>query len=131
MNIQTLKSNKNRLIAAAAIVATLAVGEVALAGGKGDCSSQHGKGHWGESAGKHSEKRLDRLAEKLELSDEQKTQLEAIMESNRTERQQHAELQREAMKAQLGEVLTSEQLEEFDSMMEKKKGRRGDKKAEQ
>lgn len=129
MNIQTLKTNKNRLIAVAAIVATMAVGGVAIAGDKGSCGGHHGKGHWGESAGKHSEKRLNRLAEKLELNDEQKTQIQAIMESNRTEMQQHFEQQREATKAQLGEVLSAEQLEEFENMIEKKKGNHGDKKA--
>ena len=62
---------------------------------------------------------MQRFAEKLNLSDEQRNQMEALWEDNREER----EAQREAMQTRhaemrerLGEILTPEQLEQMDEM---------------
>ncbi|KGK42778.1 hypothetical protein LH51_04490 [Nitrincola sp. A-D6] len=66
---------------------------------------------------------MQRFAETLNLSDEQRSQMQALWEENREER----EAQREAMQTKhaemrerLGEILTPEQLEQMDEMRSQK-----------
>ncbi|QEW08173.1 hypothetical protein [Nitrincola iocasae] len=66
---------------------------------------------------------LQRFAETLNLSEEQRNQMEALWEENREERDARREAQREFMQAKqaqmrerLGEILTPEQLEQWDEM---------------
>lgn len=114
MTGQAPKSTKKTLAVAAALVATLAVSGVAVAGGK-NCGGRGG--HHGEMGGKH----LQRLSDKLELSEDQQSQVETIMQANRERRQQQHEQNREALKTELAGVLSAEQLEQFEAMMEKRK----------
>jgi|AZIK01.1.fsa_nt_gi hypothetical protein len=66
---------------------------------------------------------LQRFAETLNLSEEQRNQMEALWEENREERDARREAQREFMQAKqaqmrerLGEILTPEQLDQWDEM---------------
>lgn len=121
-DLNTSITKKSALIAGA-LAASLLVGGAAVAGGKNYGDRE---GHRGQS-GMMSEKRMDRLASKLELSDEQKTQVLSIMETNREKQQALREQNREALKAELGTVLSAEQMEELEAMMEKRGGKRGGK----
>ena len=65
--------------------------------------------------------RLDRLGARLGLSEEQKARLEPILQ----ERQRMREANREAMRNQVSQILTPEQLAQFDQMRARRgKGRR-------
>ncbi len=66
---------------------------------------------------------MQRFAETLNLSEEQRSQMEALWEENREERDARREAQREFMQAKqaqmrerLGEILTPEQLDQWDEM---------------
>ncbi len=65
--------------------------------------------------------RLDRMAARLGLSAEQKARLEPIFR----ERQQIRRTQRQAMRDQVSQVLTPEQLARFDQMRGQRGKRRG------
>ncbi|MGB0867243.1 MAG: Spy/CpxP family protein refolding chaperone, partial [Granulosicoccaceae bacterium] len=110
---------KKTLLIAGALATTLLVGGVAIAGGK-DCGERGHRANWSAEKG---EKRMDRLASKLELTDEQKTQVKSIMQANREQRQKQFQQNREALQAELSSVLTDEQMEEFETMMEKRGGK--------
>jgi protein CpxP len=64
---------------------------------------------------------VDRLAQKLDLTDQQKTQLKAIFAEQREKRR----ALREEKRARMQEVLTPEQLTEWDEMRQRRKGRHG------
>lgn len=74
-------------VTAAATTAALTLSSGALAdkGGDGDYSGKDCKGgHEYRADGKNAEKRLKRLAKKLDLTDEQQAQIKTRMESNRS-----------------------------------------------
>lgn len=120
-----MKNSNKTLLIAGALATTLLAGGVAVAGGKGGCSDKDGhRGQWSaEHGSKKMEKRLDRLASKLELSDEQKAEVATIMQANRDKQQAMREQNREAFKAELGSVLSAEQMQEFETLMEKRGGK--------
>lgn len=67
--------------------------------------------------------KVERLAQKLNLTDEQKTQLESIFAEQGEKRQ----ALREETRARMQEVLTAEQLTQLDEMRQQRKGRHGGK----
>ena len=87
--------NKRRLFLASILASGLAFGAMAHADGK-SCG-KHGKAG-GERSAQFMEKRMDRMAEKLGLSDDQKVQMKAIMASQADQRTARQALQAE-MKA--------------------------------
>ena len=111
---------KKTFIIAGALATSLLLGGVAVAGGK---SCKDGEGHRGQMSAEQGQKKMDRLASKLELSDEQKTQVQTIMQANRDKRQALRQQHRETFKAELSTVLSAEQMEEFETMMEKRGGK--------
>lgn len=126
------KTKQNVLIAGALVSALLIGGGAAIAGGK-DCTDGEGRqGKWAEKGEKHAEKRLHRMSKKLELNDEQKAQVGAIMEANRDKMQQQREANRAEFKSEISQVLSEEQMAKFAEMMNGRgdkhhKGKRGDK----
>jgi Spy/CpxP family protein refolding chaperone len=56
--------------------------------------------------------RMDRLSQRLDLSEEQRTRMEALFDEHRAQR----EVMRERMRARMAEVLTSEQRERMEEM---------------
>jgi len=66
---------------------------------------------------------VERLAEKLNLTDEQKTQLESIF----AEQGEKRRALREETRTQMQEVLTAEQLTQLNEMRQQWKGRHGGK----
>jgi Spy/CpxP family protein refolding chaperone len=56
--------------------------------------------------------RMDRLSQRLDLSEEQRTRMEALFEEHRAQR----EAMRERMHARMAEVLTPEQRERMEEM---------------
>jgi len=61
--------------------------------------------------------RMERLAERLELSDEQRARLETLFEEQRAER----DAMREQMRARMAEVLTPEQQARMGEMREQRR----------
>lgn len=115
-----ISNTKKTLIIAGALATSLFIGGVAVAGGK-NCSDR--EGHRGQMSAEQSQKKIERLASKLELSDEQKTQVQTIMQANREKQQALRQQNREAFKAELSTVLSAEQMEEFETMMDKRGGK--------
>lgn len=114
-------SNKKKsFIIAGALATSLLIGGVAVAGGK-NCSDR--EGHRGQMSAEQSQKKIDRLASRLELSEEQKTQMQTILQANREKQQALRQQNREAFKAELSTVLSAEQMEEFETMMDKRGGK--------
>ena len=113
-------NTKKTFIIAGALATSLLIGGVAVAGGK-NCNDR--EGHRGQMSAEQGQKKMDRLASKLELSDEQKTQVQTIMQANRDKTQALRQQNREALKTELGTVLSAEQMEEFETMMEKRGGK--------
>lgn len=113
-------NTKKTLIIAGALATSLLIGGVAVAGGK-NCNGR--EGHRGQMSAEQSQKKIDRLASKLELSGEQKTQVQTIMQANRDKQQALRQQNREMFKAELSTVLSAEQMEEFEIMMEKRGGK--------
>lgn len=66
---------------------------------------------------------VERLAQTLDLTDQQKTQLEAIF----AEQGEKRRALREETRARMQEVLTAEQLTQLDEMRQHRKGRHGGK----
>ena len=64
--------------------------------------------------------RMDRVVEKLELTTEQEAQFREIMEARRDEMKSYHEEQRANTLDQLSNVLTDEQLAEFEEMTERR-----------
>lgn len=80
-------------------------------GTKGDSECRHGK-------------KMERMAKELNLTDEQKPQVEAIM------KEQHEKKQaiRKETRSRLEPILTQEQLAKFDEMKKKRKEKHKNKK---
>ena len=78
-------------------------------------------------AGANADKRMQRMIEKLELSEEQVSQVETIMTNQQARRDEIRE-QMQALRAdtrsQMSAILTDEQLEKFDRMQQHKKHKR-------
>ncbi len=75
----------------------------------------------------NAEKRMQRLAKKLDLSEEQITQVNAVFESQQATREdirQQMKALHEDTRNQLSGILTPEQQEKFDQMHQRKKGKR-------
>lgn len=72
----------------------------------------------GRGPGKHEKPDFTALFEELQLSDDQRTELSAVMEKHHNERRQGSSDLREQHKSELAGVLTEEQLEIFQSYME-------------
>tara|TARA_R110002074_G_scaffold19238_1_gene61478 strand:- start:453 stop:761 length:309 start_codon:yes stop_codon:yes gene_type:complete len=94
----------NRLIPGLFLAAILGVGatnaSACPSGGKGD--------------------RVDRVAEKLELTTEQETRFREIMQAKRANMKIYHETQRTDTLNQLSGVLTADQLAKFEKMAERK-----------
>lgn len=76
-------------------------------------AAQTAPGDWAQA-------RLDRMAWRLSLTEEQKARLKPILE----ERQALRTAQRTAMRNQLAEILTPQQVAQFDQMRGQRGGRR-------
>lgn len=84
--------------------------------------------HHGEKADRTPEKRLEmklrKMAEHLNLNDEQIAQIKPLMAAHQQKEQAHrqeAKAMREAFKADLAKVLSEEQMQELDKLHEKRK----------
>ncbi len=66
----------------------------------------------GDCQGKRADKHMDRLTEKLELSDEQASAVSTIFENQRSAMQ----TLKDETQQQLSDILTEEQLEKFNNM---------------
>jgi len=67
--------------------------------------------------------RFERMAEELQLDEQQKTQVRAIMDAAREKGRAQMQALREQTRAELEDVLTPEQLQKFDAMAEKRRER--------
>lgn len=104
------------------ITATLAI--VIAAGTLGTASLAMANDHKGGQRGPSVEK----LTEKLALTSEQQVQVAAIIETHKAEQAETREAkkaQREEFRTAISEVLTEEQLDEFETMKQGKKDRKG------
>lgn len=95
--------------------------------------------HHAERKRHHRRKRFERVADELELDAQQRAQAEAILRSSRQEARQIIEMAggdrqaarpelrelRRQTRADLAEVLTDEQIEEFKQLRKEQRGRRG------
>lgn len=97
-----------KLIPCLLVAAVLAAGSVSV-------SADHG-GHGGH---------MDRMAEKLELTSEQEAQFQEIMQTKREKKKSFFKELRADTHAQLKEVLTEEQLAEFEEMSKYRCPRKG------
>lgn len=79
---------------------------IVLGAGAASVSAGHG-GHGGH---------MDRVVEKLQLTTEQETQFREIMKAKREQMKSFHQMQRAKAHAQLKEILTDEQLAEFEEM---------------
>lgn len=71
---------------------------------------------------------VEKLTEKLTLTTEQQAQVAAIIEEHKAEKaalREERKAQRDAFKTSISELLTEEQLAEFESMKKGKKGKKG------
>ena len=78
-------------------------------------------------AGADADKRMQRMINKLELSEEQAAQVATVMANQRAKRQdirQQMEALREDTRDQMSGILTVEQLQQFDRMYQRKKEKR-------
>ncbi|TNE28167.1 MAG: hypothetical protein EP346_09900 [Bacteroidetes bacterium] len=83
---------------------------------RGEYNSERGTRGGRRDSSARSNHHLDRIAEDLELTEEQRTRVEAIMEANRTkmrERREQMREERNAMMREMQEVLTEEQMVEW------------------
>ena len=71
--------------------------------------------------------RMERLSEKLDLTDEQKTRLEVMFEEQRVQRKAMREAMRTKMHANMAEVLDDEQMQKMTEMHENRKNRKNGK----
>ena len=103
--MEVIKMKKFSLI----LVGVFLLGSPAIFAGHG-----HGdKAKWGDD---HVEKKLDRLSKDLDISKDQRSQLEGIMKSH----QEKMKKLREEYKSQLKSVLNDEQQKKFEKMKEKR-----------
>lgn len=114
------QSKKKTLIIAGALATMLAAGGAAFADNKGSCKND--RGHHSRGANQ-VEKRLDRMTEKLELSDDQRNQVKQSMESHKERMKELAMSNRAALKAELAAILTPEQMDKLEAMEEKRRSR--------
>jgi Spy/CpxP family protein refolding chaperone len=63
--------------------------------------------------------RMERLSQRLDLSEEQRARMEALFEEHRAER----EAMRERMRARMAEVLTAEQRTRMEEMREQRRAK--------
>lgn len=75
----------------------------------------------GHNKGDFIEHKLDRMQEKLDLTDAQKTAIQQVLESKKAQ----METIRDTAQAQIKSQLTPEQAEEFEAMKEKRGKRWG------
>ena len=83
-----------------------------------------GEGAGAGNGGKHAN-RLEKMAKKLDLTDDQKAKLEVIF------KEQHAKHKalREETRERMSQVLTAEQMEQMQKMKKRRQEKRKDKKA--
>ena len=83
-----------------------------------------GEGAGAGNGGKHAN-RLEKMAKKLDLTDDQKAKLEVIF------KEQHAKHKalREETRERMSQVLTAEQMEKMQKMKKRRQEKRKDKKA--
>lgn len=74
----------------------------------------------GKSMDEHLDKRLEHMQKRLELNDEQVSELRGVFQEHKEE----LKTLHESMKADVEEVLTPEQLEKFEHMHEEHKDKR-------
>ena len=75
----------------------------------------------------HNEKRMERLAEKLSLTDDQAQAFQTVMEGQAEKRRAFMEAHKAETLDNLSSVLDSEQLTKFEEMMERRKKGQGGK----
>ena len=87
-------------------------------------SAMPGEGAGAGNGGKHAN-RLEKMAKKLDLTDDQKAKLEVIF------KEQHAKHKalREETRERMSQVLTAEQMEKMQKMKKRRQEKRKDKKA--
>ena len=73
----------------------------------------------GDGPGKFAGRGLERMAEQLQLTDEQKTQMKGLFDEQRAQR----EAMHEQTRAKMAEILTPEQLQKMDEQREAHKER--------
>ena len=99
-----------------ALLASLGLGSLAFASSHKD-SDDHHKGYG------NPEERVEKMAKKLSLSDEQKAEVLTIMQAQHAERQKMREAMQESMKSshdKISQVLDEEQRQKFSKMQDKK-----------
>ncbi len=113
---------KVSVVMMAGVFALLVAGSAYAKEGKKGCP-QCGMDNMEKSAEKWHEKRLDKMAKKLDLSTEQKDKISAIMKENGEKMKAEMEKMRESHKAmreenqkKMNEVLTPEQQKKFAEM---------------
>lgn len=80
----------------------------------------------GDKRGEHARgPHIERLAERLELSEEQQAKMRALFEEQRTQR----EAMRAQMRGKMNELLTPEQIAKMDAMREQRGEHRKEKRA--
>lgn len=84
----------------------------------------------GDTRGHHSRgPHVERLAERLELSEEQQAKVRALFEEQREQHMALREQMREQMHGKMAEVLTPEQLAKMEAMRAEHKEKRKEKRA--
>lgn len=114
--------NKHTILVAGALSLSLLLGNAVWADnhGKGE-GSKSDKMH-GSYEGKKAQRKMDRMIKKLELTEEQQAQFDAIMaeaQAQHEEMMQQRQMHRDAMHAKISEILTPEQAEKFNEMHER------------
>lgn len=97
------------------VLAAASLMTVLLAGGVAAEPRGHGPEHHGPMMG--------RLAEKLGLDEQQKAQVEPILKNHFDRVREQMQAMHEALRRDLAEVLTDEQLAKFDEMHERRQVR--------
>jgi Spy/CpxP family protein refolding chaperone len=87
---------------------------IALALGAVIPLSAYAAGPMAASGEQRSEARMERMAENLDLSDEQRAKMKSLFEQHKEQRK----AMREQMRAQMGEILDDKQMEKMKDMRE-------------
>lgn len=99
-----------------ALLASVGLGSLAFAGSHKD-SDGHQKGYG------NPEERVEKMAKKLSLSEEQKAEILSIMQAQHAERQKMREAMQESGKSahdKISQVLDEQQRQKFSKMQDKK-----------
>ena len=103
-------------------LALISFATASFAFGPPPCGGRGGPGGQGQSSSFNPE---DRMANELNLNDEQKKQMKSIMLEQRTEARQWRKEHQQKMQTKLSKVFTAEQLEQFKDLQEQRMERKG------